>query len=103
VDLFKRINDGYGHLAGDKVLKMIAAELNKRLRATDFIARFGGEEFVLLLPATAREGGVQLLETLREGIQACPFHFRGERVSITLSAGLAAFAEGDTAESVFER
>lgn len=103
VDLFKRINDGYGHLAGDKVLRMIAAELNKRLRATDFIARFGGEEFVLLLPGTPLEGGVQLVESLRRGIQACPFHFRGERVAITLSAGLAVFGEGDSAESVFER
>lgn len=103
VDLFKRINDGYGHLAGDKVLKMIAAELNKRLRATDFIARFGGEEFVLLLPGTPLDGGVQLVESLREGIQACPFHFRGERVGITLSAGLAVFGQGDSAESVFER
>lgn len=103
VDLFKRINDGYGHLAGDKVLKMIAAELNKRLRATDFIARFGGEEFVLLLPGTPLQGGVQLVEALREGIQACPFHFRGERVDITLSAGVAAFAAADSAETVFER
>jgi diguanylate cyclase len=103
VDLFKRINDGYGHLAGDKVLRMIASELKKRLRATDFIARFGGEEFVLLLPGTPLEGGTQLVESLREGIQACPFHFRGERVVITLSAGIAAFGEGDSAESVFER
>lgn len=104
VDFFKRINDGYGHLAGDKVLKMIAAELSKRLRQTDFIARFGGEEFVLLLPGTPLEGGLQLVEALRQGIQECPFHFKGERVTITLSAGVAAFADStDTAETVFER
>jgi diguanylate cyclase len=103
IDHFKRINDGYGHLAGDKVLKIIAGELAKRLRKTDFIARFGGEEFVLLIPSTPLEGGQQLLQTLLEGIEQCPFHFRGERVTITLSAGLTAFGSGESSEKVFER
>ncbi|UTW06033.1 diguanylate cyclase [Pseudomonas benzenivorans] len=103
IDHFKRINDAYGHLAGDKVLKIIAQELRKRLRKIDFIARFGGEEFVLLLPSTPLEGGLQLLETLREGIESCPFHFRGERVSISLSAGISAFAEGEHSDLVLER
>lgn len=103
VDHFKRINDGYGHLAGDRVLKIIAGELSKRLRKTDFIARFGGEEFVLLIPATPLEGGVQLLETLRAAIEACPFHFKGEPVTITFSAGIAEFRNGEAAEVTFER
>ncbi|HLD68884.1 MAG TPA: diguanylate cyclase [Pseudomonas sp.] len=103
IDHFKRINDNYGHLAGDKVLKLIAAELGKRLRKTDFIARFGGEEFVLLLPATPLDGAELLLETLRAGIEECPFHFRGERVTITLSAGISAFATGERSDQVFER
>ncbi|WP_445938320.1 diguanylate cyclase, partial [Pseudomonas sp.] len=103
IDHFKRINDGYGHLAGDKVLKIIAGELAKRLRKTDFIARFGGEEFVLLIPSTPMEGGQQLLQTLLEGVEQCPFHFRGERVTITLSAGLTAFAGEEGSDQVFER
>ncbi|MDA7086694.1 diguanylate cyclase [Pseudomonas sp. SA3-5] len=103
IDHFKRINDEYGHLAGDKVLKIIAGELHKRLRKTDFIARFGGEEFALLIPATPLTGGLQLLETLRAGIEACPFHFRGERVTITLSAGISAFASAERSDQVFER
>lgn len=103
IDHFKRINDGYGHLAGDKVLKIIAGELAKRLRKTDFIARFGGEEFVLLIPSTPLEGGRQLLQTLLDGVEQCPFHFRGERVTITLSAGLTSFASGESSEKVFER
>lgn len=104
IDHFKRINDEYGHLAGDKVLKIIAGELGKRLRKTDFIARFGGEEFVLLIPSTPLDGGQQLLHTLLQGVEQCPFHFRGERVTITLSAGLAAFsAEDDAGDKVFER
>lgn len=103
VDHFKRINDDFGHLAGDKVLKIIANELAKRVRKTDFIARYGGEEFVVLLPATPLAGGQQLLDLLRGAIEACPFHFKGERLSITCSAGLTAFREGERAEAVFER
>jgi len=103
IDHFKRINDEYGHLAGDKVLKIIAGELAKRVRATDFIARFGGEEFVLLMPSTPMEGGLRLLEVLRTAIEACPFHFKGQPVTITLSGGLAAYHPGEVAEQVFER
>ncbi|WP_437879978.1 GGDEF domain-containing protein [Pseudomonas sp. LRF_L74] len=103
VDHFKRINDGYGHLAGDKVLKIIAGELNKRLRKTDFMARFGGEEFVLLIPSTPLDGGSQLLENLREAIESCPFHFKGEPVTITVSAGLAEFGKDESPDQVFER
>ncbi|BAN45811.1 GGDEF domain-containing protein [Metapseudomonas resinovorans] len=103
IDHFKRINDGFGHLAGDKVLKIIAGELARRLRKTDFIARFGGEEFVLLLPSTPTEGGRLLLETLRLAIEACPFHFKGERVGITLSAGLTALIAGESSDAAFQR
>ncbi|TBV04464.1 GGDEF domain-containing protein [Stutzerimonas kirkiae] len=103
VDYFKRVNDNYGHLAGDRVLKIIASELQKRLRKTDFIARFGGEEFALLLPETTTGDAANLLDTLRKGISACPFHFKGERVQITLSAGFSDFQEGDTPDKVFER
>ena len=103
VDHFKRINDSFGHLAGDRVLKIIANELRKRLRKTDFIARFGGEEFALLLPETPIAAGLQLLDSLRTGIESCPFHFKGARIQVTLSGGLASFAEADRAEQVFER
>ncbi|MGE8496878.1 MAG: GGDEF domain-containing protein [Pseudomonas sp.] len=103
IDHFKRINDAYGHLAGDKVLKIIAGELHKRLRKTDFIARFGGEEFVLLIPSTPIDSGVQLMETLRGAIEACPFHFKGEPVTITLSAGISAFSASERSDQVFER
>lgn len=103
VDHFKRINDSFGHLAGDRVLKIIANELRKRLRKTDFIARFGGEEFALLLPETPLDAGQRLIESLREGIQNCPFHFKGERTEVTLSGGLAAFVGTERAEQVFER
>lgn len=103
VDHFKRINDSFGHLAGDRVLKIIANELRKRLRKTDFIARFGGEEFALLLPETPLEAGLPLIDGLRAGIQACPFHFKGARLEVTLSGGVTDFRERDSAEAVFQR
>lgn len=103
LDHFKRINDSYGHLAGDKVLKIVASVLRKRLRSQDFIARFGGEEFVLLIPQTSLPAGCQLAETLRAAIEACPFHFKGERVTITLSIGISAFRSGERSEVVLKR
>ncbi|MDZ3994437.1 diguanylate cyclase [Pseudomonas sp. Teo4] len=103
LDHFKRINDGYGHLAGDKVLKIVAGQLRKRLRGQDFIARFGGEEFVLLLPQTSPAAGQQVAEALRAAIEACPFHFKGERVVITASIGLSAFRSGERADQVLKR
>lgn len=103
LDHFKRINDGYGHLAGDKVLKIIATQLRKRLRPNDFIARFGGEEFVMLMPATSMAVGMQLANTLRAAIEACPFHFKGEPVTVTVSIGLAAFKPGERSDQVLKR
>jgi diguanylate cyclase len=103
LDHFKRINDNYGHLAGDKVLKIIASVLRKRLRGTDFIARFGGEEFVLLMPSTVPAAGLKLLESLRASIEACPFHFKGEPVTITVSIGMTAFKPGEHSDQVLKR
>ncbi|MDU9400905.1 diguanylate cyclase [Pseudomonas sp. zfem004] len=103
LDHFKRINDGYGHLAGDKVLKIVADQLRKRLRGRDFIARFGGEEFVLLLPQTSPPAAAQVAEALRAAIEACPFHFKGERVVITTSIGLSAFRPGERGDQVLKR
>ena len=103
LDHFKSINDNYGHLAGDKVLKIIANVLRKRLRGTDFIARFGGEEFVLLMPGTAPAVGAKLLETLRAAIEACPFHFKGERVTITISMGLTTLKPGEHSDVALKR
>lgn len=103
LDHFKAINDNYGHLAGDKVLKIIASVLRKRLRGSDFIARFGGEEFVLMMPNTSWPVGARLAETLRAAIEACPFHFKGERVTITMSIGMSAFKPGDHSDLVLKR
>lgn len=103
VDYFKKVNDNYGHLAGDKVLRIIAKTLRTRLRKTDFIARFGGEEFVILMPETEQEQALKVAEGVREAIASCPFHFKEQPVSITTSFGIAGFFKGDTSERVFSR
>lgn len=103
LDHFKRINDGYGHLAGDKVLKIIANVLRKRLRPSDFIARFGGEEFVLLMPDSALADALDVGEVLRAAIEACPFHFKGEPVTITVSMGVAQFQPGERSDLALKR
>ena len=103
LDHFKRINDGYGHLAGDKVLKIIANVLRKRLRPSDFIARFGGEEFVLLMPDSALADALDVGEVLRAAIEACPFHFKGEPVTITVSMGVAQVQPGERSDLALKR
>lgn len=103
VDNFKSINDSYGHLAGDKVLRVIARTLSSRLRRTDFCARYGGEEFVVLMPETTPENALDILEQLRQAVADCPFHFRAEPVTVTLSAGLAVVSPGDNPGRIFQR
>lgn len=103
LDHFKRINDGYGHLAGDKVLKIVANVLSKRLRARDFIARFGGEEFVLLMPQTTLSAATQFADSLRSAVEACPFHFKGEPVTITLCIGVSTFSPTERSDAVLKR
>ena len=103
VDLFKRINDSYGHLAGDKVLKIIAKSLQKNLRDSDFIARFGGEEFVALMPETTTSEAKVVAEKLRKKIEESPFNFKKEPVQITVSFGISELAEGESIEEVFAR
>ncbi|WP_309044991.1 sensor domain-containing diguanylate cyclase [Marinobacter sediminicola] len=103
VDLFKRVNDSYGHKAGDRVLQLVAKEIKHRLRKTDFVARFGGEEFVLLFPETLPENAQVVLDKLRVHVSALPFHFGGDPVMITFSGGIAGFGPDDTEETVFDR
>jgi diguanylate cyclase len=103
IDKFKSVNDNYGHQAGDRVLTVVAKLLSKQIRETDFVARFGGEEFVLLMPETTMEQALKVAENLRRSVELCEFHFKEKRVPITISCGLAQFSEGDKVESVFSR
>ena len=103
IDLFKGINDKYGHLAGDKVIQLIGKEVMKRIRKTDFIARYGGEEFIILLPETGADTAYSVMNKTREMISRMPFHFQNEKVHVTISMGVAEFSEDVTVKDVFER
>ena len=103
IDNFKKTNDTFGHLAGDKVLNVIAQSLQKALRNVDFIARYGGEEFALLLPEINSQQAHLALTKLREKIKNIPFKFKKEMITITISIGYTQFSKEDTMESAFER
>ncbi len=103
VDDFKKVNDTFGHKAGDRALAMIAKLLSERLRVTDFIARFGGEELVLLLTGAVRDDALRVADAMRLAVEQGGLHASGEPVTVTVSGGLSLFAEGDSPEAVFER
>ncbi len=103
IDLFKQVNDTYGHRAGDKVLRIVAEKLNAQIRQTDFLARYGGEEFVLILAGTPPVNAIQVTEKLRASIAELGFHFKGQKVQVTLSCGVTDLRSGDLLEEAFER
>jgi diguanylate cyclase len=103
VDNFKSVNDTYGHKAGDKALVLIADQLRSQLRESDFLARFGGEEFVVLMPETDLDSAMVAAEKLRAAVEGCQFHYQNAQVSITISAGLAQLRKDDSTESLFKR
>jgi diguanylate cyclase (GGDEF)-like protein len=100
IDYFKRVNDTYGHLAGDAVLKEFVARIRERMRDTDSLFRWGGEEFFVLATSVGHRGGAVLAESLRRTIAAAPFPNVGR---ITASVGVAEYVEGESAESWLQR
>ena len=90
VDHFKRINDSYGHAAGDRVLQEVAERIDSQIRATDVAARWGGEEFVILLPDTGSRAAVKLADRIREEVAASDVPIDDqESVAVTASIGIA--------------
>lgn len=103
IDFFKKINDNYGHATGDKVLKAVSSAVSQRLREVDFMARFGGEEFVTILPETSAEDALTLLNRIRERLSKAQMRSKDSKFNVTVSIGIAEFKDDDTAEEVFER
>lgn len=95
IDHFKNINDTYGHLAGDYVLKELAQLVKSRLRPDDILGRYGGEEFTVILPETNASGGVHIAEELRQLIGGHHFAFEQEKIQVTVSLGVAQLQESN--------
>ena len=93
IDHFKSVNDTYGHPAGDAVLREVAARVKRSVRDVDVCGRYGGEEFIVLLPQTPLEGALLVAERIREAVKAKPFELRGEERRITVSLGVSVFPQ----------
>ena len=96
IDLFKRINDKHGHDAGDQAIQWISNMLTNTIRESDCIARFGGEEFIILLPNTETNGAVKTAEKIRSSIACRPFTVNGIEIPITISLGVSSADKDDT-------
>jgi diguanylate cyclase (GGDEF)-like protein len=91
IDLFKKVNDTFGHTEGDQVLCQISSLLKSSVRKKDTVARYGGEEFILILPETGLEGSFVIAERIRRLVESTPFEVGGAQVSLTLSMGISNF------------
>jgi diguanylate cyclase (GGDEF)-like protein len=103
IDYFKDFNDQYGHACGDYVLERVAGYLSKQLRDMDILARWGGEEFILLLPETTLEGGEVAAEKLRYLLEQHPFQYMGHTLSLTMTFGVAQYRHGNTLDECLLR
>ncbi|MBI4681977.1 MAG: GGDEF domain-containing protein [Nitrospirae bacterium] len=103
IDFFKKINDTYGHNVGDLALKKLASLLKERLRINDFVSRYGGEEFAVILPHTDLNGATLAGEGIRSYIDKSVFSYKNQKISLTISVGVSAFRKGDNGNTVFER
>ncbi|NHQ73967.1 GGDEF domain-containing protein [Roseovarius gahaiensis] len=93
IDHFKAINDRFGHQAGDTALQQFANALMDNCRASDIVARFGGEEFVILMPATVTRDGLIAAERLCQSVRACPITVDGTLMNVTASFGIAGLTD----------
>lgn len=103
IDHFKRVNDHYGHKVGDQVLQKLTERCQETSRTVDLISRYGGEEFVILLPETNLESASRIAERLRQFIMNEPFHTDAGVLRITISIGIAETKEGNTLQTLIER
>lgn len=103
IDHFKAVNDTYGHLSGDDILRSFSHIAMKCLRKTDFIARFGGEEFVILLPNTEKSDLLECAERVRNYIRSLSFDNISEGLKITVSLGASHYMTGESSEALLER
>ena len=103
IDGFKAVNDSFGYTAGDKALKIIARCIKAELAESDIIARYSGEEFLVILPDRADPESLELVKAIQAQVSRLPFKFREQSLEITLTAASTAFKDSDTPEEILER
>jgi two-component system, cell cycle response regulator len=103
IDHFKLINDNYGHLAGDYVLKQLATVVKGKIRREDILSRYGGEEFAIILPEIDAPNAMQFAEKVRRLIEKAPFKFEETKISVTVSVGVATCIDADDAPALIKR
>ncbi|MCG8518988.1 MULTISPECIES: GGDEF domain-containing protein [Marinobacter] len=103
IDLFKSVNDNYGHQAGDRMIKLVAESLQTECRRVDMIARWGGEEFLVLLPETDTAEAVQIANRVRQSIATQAIEFDGQAITATISVGVASIHGNETIDRVLQR
>ena len=103
IDHFKRVNDTFGHAAGDAVIKHLAESLARSIRSDDMVARLGGEEFALILNSESKDKAHQRLEALRQEIEQSQVTFDGEQIGYTISIGALFIADDESASSDLEQ
>lgn len=103
LDRFKTINDQYGHLAGDRLLHHVASTMKQPIRSVDMLGRYGGEEFLVILPDIDLNLALQIAERIRSNIAAKPFTIDKHSLHVTVSIGLSSFHPGDTVEKLLQR
>lgn len=103
IDWFKKVNDIYGHLAGDYVLRELSTLVKKLLRDSDICGRFGGEEFIIILPKTKVSGALKLANKINQAAQNHDFNFQGTKIDITISVGVTSVGGTDSLFSLVDR
>ena len=102
IDNFKTINDTHGHLIGDNILKFFVKNVQHRLRADDIFVRFGGEEFVVLLPKVNSNESLIVAEKLRLAIELHPYREIAENITFTISIGISKYRDGESLEKLIK-
>ena len=103
IDRFKSVNDSYGHIAGDCVIKAVANTVSSCIRSSDILFRYGGEEFAVVLSNTGAEGAILLAERIRQAIERKKYEFNQDAIGITVSQGVACLSQEDESQSLFMR
>ena len=103
IDHFKKVNDTYGHSAGDEVLKNVARQIEKSIRSTDQLFRFGGEEFVVLLSNSDCEIAGRIAGRILDSVRLSTVTYKRETLEVSVSIGLSCLHAGDTADDIFNR